>query len=57
MINRAHPSHATLKSVSDMDHYMGHSISMEDSAANPNTRREFVPAVLEAIRAWLQVVK
>jgi pimeloyl-ACP methyl ester carboxylesterase len=57
MINRVHPSHATLKSVRDMDHYMGHSTSMEDSVSNPNTRRDFVPAVLEEVRAWLQVVK
>jgi hypothetical protein len=57
MINHARPSHATLKSVRDMDHYMGHSTSMEDSVSNPNTRRDFVPAVLEEVRAWLQVVK
>lgn len=56
MINRAHPSHATLKSVTDMDHYMGHASSMEDSLSNPNTRRDFVPTVLEEIRTWLRAV-
>jgi pimeloyl-ACP methyl ester carboxylesterase len=55
LINGFHPSRATLKPVSGMDHYMGQASSMQDSASNPNTRRDFVPAVLEEIRAWLQV--
>jgi pimeloyl-ACP methyl ester carboxylesterase len=57
LINGFHPAHATVKPVSGMDHYMGQSPSMQDSASSPNTHRDFASAVLAEIRTWLEAVR
>jgi pimeloyl-ACP methyl ester carboxylesterase len=55
IINSFHPGRATLKSIPNMDHYMTRAVSMEESMNRAATARaEFEPAVLEAIKDWLQ---
>nr|MDQ3745254.1 alpha/beta hydrolase [Acidobacteriota bacterium] len=55
IINSFHPGHATIKAIPNMDHYMARAGSMEESIARgAGARVEFEPAVLEAIRDWLQ---
>jgi len=55
IINSFHPGHASLKAVPNMDHYLTRAASMEESMTRPvGARVEFAPAVLEAIKSWLQ---
>jgi pimeloyl-ACP methyl ester carboxylesterase len=55
IINSFHPGHASLKAVPNMDHYLTRAASMEESMTRPaGARVEFEPAVLEAIKSWLQ---
>jgi uncharacterized protein len=55
IINSFHPGRATLKAVPGMDHYMTRAASMEESMTRAaSARAEFEPAVLEAIKGWLQ---
>jgi hypothetical protein len=56
LINSFHPARATVKPVVGMDHYMAQASSTQDSASDPNARREFASAVLAEITAWLQRV-
>jgi pimeloyl-ACP methyl ester carboxylesterase len=55
VINSFHPGHATLKAIPNMDHTMFKAASMQESMNWPADKpREFEPAVLEAIKTWLQ---
>lgn len=55
IINSFHPGHASIKAVPNMDHYLTRAASMEESMTRPaGVRVEFEPAVLEAIKSWLQ---
>jgi pimeloyl-ACP methyl ester carboxylesterase len=56
LVNTFHPASATLKPISGMDHYMGQAPSMQASSAEPNAPRDFAPAVLAEISAWLQAM-
>ncbi len=54
VINSFHPGRATVRAIAGMDHYLTRAASMEESITRkPGTRAEFEPAVLEAIKAWL----
>lgn len=55
VINSFHPGNATLKAIPNMDHTMNKAASMEESMNAPAGKPlEFEPAVLEAIKAWLE---
>jgi pimeloyl-ACP methyl ester carboxylesterase len=55
VIDSFHPGHATIKAIPNMDHTMYRAASMEESMNRPATAaKEFEPAVLEAIKSWLQ---
>jgi len=55
VINSFHPGNATLQMIANMDHAMFKAASMEQSMNWPaNMPREFEPAVLDTIKAWLQ---
>lgn len=55
IINSFHPGRATLKAIPDMDHFMTRASSMEESMNRAaGARVEFEPAILDAIKEWLQ---
>jgi pimeloyl-ACP methyl ester carboxylesterase len=55
IINSFHPGRATIKTIPNMDHYLTRAASMEESITRAaGSRVEFEPAVLEAIKDWLQ---
>ena len=56
VINSSHPGHATLQAIANMEHGMTKAASMEESISKPaNAVNEFEPAVLDAIKTWLQL--
>lgn len=55
VINSFHPGNATLKAIANMEHGMTKAPSMEASANRQSgSTFEFEPAVLDAIKTWLQ---
>jgi pimeloyl-ACP methyl ester carboxylesterase len=55
IINSFHPGRATIKAIPNMDHYLTHAVSMEESMTRTaGARVEFEPAVLESIKDWLR---
>jgi pimeloyl-ACP methyl ester carboxylesterase len=55
VINSFHPGYASLRAIPNMEHGLTKAPSMEASISRPaGAPREFEPAVLEAIKEWLQ---
>lgn len=54
IVNGFHPGRATLRAITNMDHYMTKAASMEESMKRTTgIYGEFEPSVLDAIREWL----